>query len=165
MDTKRGDLEIATFYEKEYDTDHFLYQLYDAALYTSTYARIRDKTALGRILLFNLETDNRNVADSYEHLLLGTSMYLPLALDSKNEVEQMNRLRNTDNLLWRSGVYVNDNDFADRFVGSVDLSSDDLLQYTQEQSEMWREIIKNRFLAQDILARSLALFGPKSQES
>ena len=138
-------LNIATFYEKEYESEQFIYKLYASALYVSSYA-------IGRIVVFDLEKGGKNMTHPWEKLKPGNSMHNLFDEDSEDEKQHLSALDKPGGLLWRSDLFLKEKDFSERFAGSIDLNSDELRKYLSKLHDPWRYIMRNRFLAQEIIA-------------
>jgi hypothetical protein len=161
-------VEIATFYEKEYESEQFLYKLYQAALYVSAYANKKDQP--GRIMVFNLEKKGRNITNKWERLASGNSFETELFCDSDEESKHFSDLRKEakenplqNDLLFRSDLSLQGEDFSERFYGSIDFSDDKLIKYVSNPKDLAhivnlaRIILKSRFLSQEIIAQTLKL--------
>lgn len=150
-----GHFEMATFYEKEYESEQFFYKLYDAAIYVSTYTN--KKLSPGRILVFNLERNGENITFPWENLFSGSSMRTAMTCDSDEEASNFSYLIERENLLWRSDISLRAENFNERFADSIDLNNNVLRKYSSQMQEPWRHIIRRRFLAQEVIERSLKL--------
>ncbi|MCX6745622.1 MAG: hypothetical protein NTX00_01225 [Candidatus Parcubacteria bacterium] len=154
-------LNIATFYEKEYESEQFIYKIYASALYVSSYAIISKSP--GRIVVFNLEKDGKNITHPWEKLKPGNSMHYLFDEDSEEEEQHLSALDKPGGLLWRSDLFLGGKDFSERFAGSIDLNSDELRKYLSKLNDPWRDIMRNRFLAQEIITRALHLLAEKTK--
>lgn len=154
-------VEIATFYEKEYKSEQFLYKLYHAALYVSNYANRKQP---GRIMVFDLENNGKNMTLPWERLYPGNSLPMTLDLDSGEEEKHFSKLekapKENDNdcgLLFRSTLSLGDQKFKESFIGTIDFSDDKLKKYVSKPHDFVRLILSNRFLSQEIISRTLNL--------
>ena len=164
-----GHFEIATFYDKAYDQDQFLYQLYAAAMYTVSYAKMDSKTNTrpekpGKLFVFNVERKEKNKELRWERLKSGSDMSLSLSFDTDGEREQFENLREEDNLLWRSDMYLSPDNFAEYSVGTIDLASDELLPYSARGGDMAHIVFRQRLLAQQTVAQTLRLFADRGKD-
>jgi len=158
-------IEIATFYEKEYESEQFLYKLYHAALYVSMYA---NREQPGVVMVFNLEKNGKNISFPWEHLLPGNTMPNTLFYDSDEEKKHFSDLNQklkgdpyqTD-LLFRSDLSLQHENFNERFSGSINFSDDKLRKYVSNLEGYERIILRNRFLAQEIVSQILELLAKK----
>jgi hypothetical protein len=157
----KGDVEMATFYEKEYSSEQFLYKLYHAALYVSAYAT---KEQPGRIIVFNLEEDDKNMTLPWERLKSGNSLHFGLDCDSAKEKERLAALQEpskenprSQDLLYRTDFIFQDKRFDERFMGSIDFNTDEFKQLFLKLEDFGRRIIRYRFLAQKIVAETLRI--------
>jgi hypothetical protein len=161
LESRQGNLEMATFYEKDL-SEKFLYQLYNAAIYTSVYAKARNSQpgSLGGILIFDLEQDGKNITDEWEHLKpsAGTST---LVTDSQSESEYFESMGENENLLYRTDQLFSQELFDECFRGFVDLGK--LEQYMKsippkpDMEELARSILQLRFFAQQIVKQAFSM--------
>lgn len=159
----RCSVEIATFYKKEYEFEQFIYRLYHSALYVSIYANRKHP---GRILVFDLEKSGKNITNPWENLKPGNSLPTLLTGDSKKERQCFSTLnKSPEELLWRSDLSLMGENFDERFVGSIDFGSNELSQYISELKEMWRFLIRNRFMSQEIIVQTLQLLTKKKSKT
>lgn len=169
--TRRCFVEIATFYEKEYDSEQFLYKLYHAALYVSCYA---NREQPGRIMVFHLEKDGRNTTIPWEQLKPGNSLPMILTCDSEEEQNHFSALGKAPDssfgtdLLFRSEAPLQNQSFNEAFIDSINLNDDALQQYIPERyasdvQNYWRIIMRNRFLSQEIIVRTLKLLAERER--
>jgi len=167
LHSRSGNLEMATFYEKDL-SEKFLYQLYNAALYASTYAKERNSQpgTLGGILVFDLEQDGKNITDKWEHLKGGTGVESSLLSDSESEAEYFKSMRKEENLLYRTDYPFSQDEFNERFRGFVDLEKfEDYMRpitLKPEMVELARTIIRLRFFAQQILKQVFEMVQKKN---
>jgi hypothetical protein len=158
-------VEIATFYEKEYESEQFLYKLYQAALYVSMYANRKQP---GRIMVFDLEKDGKNMTNPWERLKGGIIFSAQLLCDTDEEKKHLSDLQQKskedpyhNDLLFRSDLGLRDEGFNKRFSGSIDFSDGQLSKYVSNLEDIARIILRNRFLSQEIIAQTLKLIIKK----
>lgn len=164
---QRGNFEMATFYEKD-KTEEFLYGLYHASFYTSSYAHdSRSQGKPGRdpggILVFNLEKEGKNMTWEWERLFPG-ALITSLSFDKKDEGKAFESLRERENLLCRTEDTFSPEVFSHCFKGVIKMS--DLEKYftpltTQDTTTIARTVIRIRLLSQEILARAFELLNPE----
>lgn len=166
LESHKCGIEMATFYKKNKEED-FLYKLYYACIYVSNYAferGVHHKPILDRspggILVFNLENEDKNITNSWENLAYGSTMSTSLTIDSSEESKNFLAMKHLENLPFRTDYEFNEDKFDRCFKGVVRIS--DLEKYFKpssisDSSKIARLVIKDRFLAQEILARVLEL--------
>lgn len=156
--------DVMTFYSKD-KSEKFLYQLYEGILYAVSYtidteSEKYDPETLGGIMVFNLEKNGDNITHEFEHL--GAAHPMSFTFDSKTEQDFYAWLGETeDHSLSRSSWGTHDKDeYNKRYKGTI--YTKDLAKYftrltSRDLSGMTRNELRRRFLAQEILARSLEL--------
>jgi len=155
-----GHFELATFYDKK-KTEKRLYQLYNMCRYVLGYAI---KGGMGCVLVFYLEEDNKNVSSPWENLK-PFSINPCFNFDNLKERRFFSMLNKEKNLLWRTEINLFREHFTHSYCGEI-LFEKMADRYFSEidcpvYDSLSKEVMRTRFLAQEILYEALNLIRAK----
>lgn len=175
LESKKCRVNMATFYDKE-KSERRLFQLYGMCDYVSHYTKNNGQPngLPGGILVFDLESNGKNITLPWEKLFGGT-FNSTVASDSEKTEEYFESLDRSENLLWRSdhpflkNHSENRYSFTERYKGTILMDKEKVGEDLEGlgMRAYGMAVLRHRIRAQHILSESLKLLAkkPESQTS
>jgi hypothetical protein len=123
LKTKDAGVQLGTFYDKNKD-EFRLFQLYALCSYVSGYSRDqnREPESQGGVLVFDLQSNDRNITYPWENLFGCNGLGYPLVFDTEEHREMFDKLGDSKNLLYRTADRFQGEKFDQRYMGFIEPS-------------------------------------------